>query len=265
MWIKYETSETPKPTDIYELGKIDPKQESKLLTHIIKDGTNYLNIQMRVNLSSLKAVEEVSKIFTDINQENKSNSKAAKISSDNTMENVRNSASDFNKRSSKSVIINVILMLILLLLVVCVISVYFLKNTVVNPITAILHTLKDLSEGEGDLTQRLQKKSNDELGTLADYFNTFIEKLHKIIAEIYGNTKSLNTSSQVLSSMSKQIASNTDAMSSQSNIIAGSTEQLSKNIQSVASGAEEMSSSVNTIAAAITEITASLSGGCFKS
>ena len=51
--------------------------------------------------------------------------------------------------------------------------------------------LKDIAEGEGDLTKRLEVTTNNELGELARRFNTFIEKLQRIIQQIAGNASSL--------------------------------------------------------------------------
>ena len=44
--------------------------------------------------------------------------------------------------------------------------------------------LKDISEGDGDLTKRLTVSSGDEVGILSQVFNTFIEKLQTMITDI---------------------------------------------------------------------------------
>jgi methyl-accepting chemotaxis protein len=57
-------------------------------------------------------------------------------------------------------------------------------NVLMKPIRSLSDTVKDIAHGEGDLTQRLEVKSNDEIGQLSGYFNEFMEKIHDSIAEV---------------------------------------------------------------------------------
>ncbi|MDR1231362.1 MAG: bacteriohemerythrin [Spirochaetaceae bacterium] len=54
-------------------------------------------------------------------------------------------------------------------------------RSVSKPISAAAQVLKDISEGEGDLTRRLDIKSKDELGDLACYFNKMVAKIEELI------------------------------------------------------------------------------------
>jgi methyl-accepting chemotaxis protein len=45
----------------------------------------------------------------------------------------------------------------------------------------VVIALKDIAEGEGDLTQRLEQRGNDEISELAGQFNTFAENIQTII------------------------------------------------------------------------------------
>ena len=55
---------------------------------------------------------------------------------------------------------------------------------VTHPIGTVSSLLKDIATGEGDLTQRLPKRSNDELGELSSWFNMFLDKLQPIVAQV---------------------------------------------------------------------------------
>jgi methyl-accepting chemotaxis protein len=55
---------------------------------------------------------------------------------------------------------------------------------VVNPIIRVANTLKDISEGEGDLTHIIKVSSNDEVGDLAKYFNKTLGKIKNLVLEI---------------------------------------------------------------------------------
>jgi methyl-accepting chemotaxis protein len=63
---------------------------------------------------------------------------------------------------------------------------------IARPITKVSLTLKDISEGEGDLTRTIQlKKSKNEIGDLAHYFNLTLGKIKQLIVIIKQQTVSL--------------------------------------------------------------------------
>lgn len=53
-------------------------------------------------------------------------------------------------------------------------------SQITSPIVGITQKIKEISEGEADLTRRLDVVSNDEVGELCDYFNTFMTKLSRL-------------------------------------------------------------------------------------
>jgi methyl-accepting chemotaxis protein len=59
-----------------------------------------------------------------------------------------------------------------------------ISATVIGPLRELARSFQALASGEADLTARLTVKRNDELGQLADYFNTFIGSLHTLISEV---------------------------------------------------------------------------------
>ncbi|MCP3942653.1 MAG: methyl-accepting chemotaxis protein [Desulfobacteraceae bacterium] len=61
---------------------------------------------------------------------------------------------------------------------------WFLSRSITGPIKTAVERLKDIAQGEGDLTQRLELVSKDELGTLAKWFNLFVEKIQTVIVDI---------------------------------------------------------------------------------
>jgi len=59
-------------------------------------------------------------------------------------------------------------------LIVCGVA---LVRSVSKALNSMIYMVKDLAEGEGDLTKRLVIASHDELGELAQWFNTFLDKI----------------------------------------------------------------------------------------
>jgi CHASE3 domain sensor protein len=58
------------------------------------------------------------------------------------------------------------------------------SRLVTRPVHDVCLMLKDLGQGEGDLTARLPVERNDEIGQMARSFNAFVEKLHDIVAQV---------------------------------------------------------------------------------
>lgn len=133
-----------------------------------------------------------------------------------------------------------------------------LSRIIARPIAATALILKDIASGEGNLTKRIPVDSRDEVGELGSYFNSFVDKLQKIIQKISGGTATLTSSSQELSATAVQLAANAEEMTSQSQTVASSAEESTANIQSISASAEEMSASVSTVATAIEEMSASI-------
>jgi len=127
---------------------------------------------------------------------------------------------------------------------------FFIKKVVVNPITNVADALKEIAQGEGDLTARIEVHSQDEIGRLAQYFNGFVENLQTMIKDIVGNTRTLNSSSTNLSQLSVQISSETENMLNKSNMVAAASEEVSSNMNSVAAAMEQASTNISLIATA---------------
>lgn len=96
------------------------------------------------------------------------------------------SANETYETSKK--VFGITLLIILLLIVLCaiitlILSVIIIKGTVL-PIKKVTAKLKEISENNGDLTQRINYNSEDELGELSNSFDLFIDRLQSIIEEV---------------------------------------------------------------------------------
>jgi methyl-accepting chemotaxis protein len=165
-----------------------------------------------------------------------------------------------------------IIISIAMILVIIIVATY-VSSSVSKPIIKVTNTIKNISEGEGDLTQSIKVQSRDEIGDLARYFNKLMEVLRKPIGETKAVVEHLAFSSKELSSVSRDlsasseetvstattVASTTEEMSVNINAMAGGAEQASVNASEVAGAAEQMSANMSTIAAAIEEMSASIS------
>jgi len=55
-----------------------------------------------------------------------------------------------------------------------------LQRQVTGPLNQVVERMKDIARGEGDLTKRLEVTGKDEIGEVAEAFNTFVGKLQTV-------------------------------------------------------------------------------------
>ncbi len=135
---------------------------------------------------------------------------------------------------------------------------FVMAGRLVKPIRFTTDMLKDIAEGEGDLTRRIRITSKDEIGELGHWFNTFIARIEQMIRELAGYGNTIQLASEQMASTSGDLAGRAEKMTGQATGAAAATEQLSGNVTNIASSAEEMSTSINSIATAIEEMSSSL-------
>jgi len=85
--------------------------------------------------------------------------------------------------------------------------VIFLSRSLTKPILTVANTLKDISEGEGDLTRTIKINSNDEVGNLAHYFNLTLQKLRGDFSLFNQNASKVSMAVCHISSSAKEITS----------------------------------------------------------
>ena len=106
---------------------------------------------------------------------------------------------------------------------------------------------------QGDLTQRLESTSTDEMGTLADALNRAVASMRSAVASIAENSQALAGASEELASVSTQMSSNANETSAQAGVVSAASEQVSRNVETVSTGADEMNASIKEIAKNATE------------
>jgi methyl-accepting chemotaxis protein len=125
---------------------------------------------------------------------------------------------------------------------------YLISKSISQPLERIASRLKDISEGDGDLTKTVDANGKDEIAAVARYFNQFVEKLRDMIVAISENAQHVASASEQLSASSQQITANSEETSAQARVVSDAGERVNHNLQTLATGAEEMSSTINEIA-----------------
>jgi methyl-accepting chemotaxis protein len=134
----------------------------------------------------------------------------------------------------------------------------FISRAITRPVNAAVAGLKDIAHGEGDLTKRLDIASEGEVGELARWFNTFIEKLQGIIREMGGSVETLFASSTELSAISGQMTQSITNVSEKSQTVSTAAEEMNANMNNVAASMEQTSTNTTLAASSAEEMSATI-------
>ena len=138
---------------------------------------------------------------------------------------------------SNTIIISILILSILLMGMMAVIY----RQSIGSRLNNIGIALFKIASGEGDLTQRLDAKGNDEVSNIAKGFNEFADKLENTIKDIKSATLALSSTSGSLSNTANSVSS---AILQQDN----QTEQIATAITTFTASAQEISSHANSAA-----------------
>jgi methyl-accepting chemotaxis protein len=150
--------------------------------------------------------------------------------------------------------------------------IFFVASGIAKPIVNVSLTLKDISEGEGDLTKTITVKSKDEIGDLAQYFNQTLEKIKNLVAVIKQQAVRLLDIGNELASNMTETASAVNEITANIQSIKGrvinqsasvtetnaTMEQITVNIDKLSGHIENQTASVTQSSSAIEEMLANI-------
>ncbi|CEP37300.1 MULTISPECIES: methyl-accepting chemotaxis protein [unclassified Halomonas] len=98
-------------------------------------------------------------------------------------------------------------------------------------IRQISRRIKEITEGDGDLTARIESQRRDEIGELAQQFNGFIKRIDDTLQSVSNSTVSLQHASTEIAKGSQELSAR--------------TEQAAANLQQTSASMEEIAAVVN--------------------
>jgi methyl-accepting chemotaxis protein len=124
---------------------------------------------------------------------------------------------------------------------------YFILSRV-KVLRAAIAKLQDIAWGRGDLTQRIEVDSQDEIGQMAEAFNTFADKMQGMVQSIGMNIQSLLAASAQLTQTAEGMGRSIQDTSFKAAVVSEGAGQVSQNLQSVSSATQGMAVSIREIA-----------------
>ncbi|GHU07848.1 methyl-accepting chemotaxis protein [Spirochaetia bacterium] len=173
---------------------------------------------------------------------------------------------EVNELKSFTIILGVISALITAVII------YIIAAFIVKPIVNVSDTLKDISEGEGDLTKSIAVKGNDEIADLSKYFNLTLGKIKNLVLVIKKQAVALFDIGTELSSNMTETAAAINEITANIQSIKGrvinqsasvtetnaTMEQITGNINKLNGNVEKQNASVSKSSSAIEEMIANI-------
>ena len=152
-----------------------------------------------------------------------------------------------------------------IILGIALVIVFFTAAAIVKPIGVTVEALRNIAQGDGDLTVRLPIHGNDEVTDLSQYFNQTIEKIGSSIKNVGASSNVMQSIGDELSSNMTETASaineitaNIDGVKQQTMNQAASVTETSSTVEEIIRTIEQLNGSIETQAASVTQSSASI-------
>ncbi|MDR0556359.1 MAG: methyl-accepting chemotaxis protein [Treponema sp.] len=165
-----------------------------------------------------------------------------------------------------------IIIIIVAIIIAPVVVFFVMEVSIIRRIAVVTDAIKDISEGNGDLTQRLVIHTDDEIGALATHFNNTMERIRLLVVAVKQQSISLfDIGNELASNMTETAAAvneiNANIQSIKGRIINQSAsvtetnatmEQITVNIDRLNKHIDKQTSSVSQCSSAIEEMLANI-------
>ena len=164
-----------------------------------------------------------------------------------------------NTLQTSMIIIGVVILVIALAIV------YLIAGAMVKPVQTAVEALKNIAQGEGDLTVRLPVIGNDEVTDMAEYFNRTIAKISSSIRQVGINSNDMEEiGNELASNMTEtasavhQISANIDGVKQQAMTQAASVTETAATVAEIVRTIKQLNSGIETQAASVAQSSSSV-------
>ena len=144
-------------------------------------------------------------------------------------------------------LIRAFIFIALILIAIAIIIGFFIAYNIVKPLNLMIDALRNISQGEGDLTIRLPVIGRDETGTLSTYFNETIFKLRNSIKNVSAGSSEMKTVGSDLESNMVSVSEFVKAITDSIDELRGHFTEQEKSVSETASAIEEVIQAIRTL------------------
>ena len=109
-----------------------------------------------------------------------------------------------------------------------------ISRSIIVPLRAMTGVMRDIAEGEGDLTKNIHLDSKDELGELSKWFDMFMDNIQEDITHLGKSTHQIAAAAAQLHATAAQIAADAAEVAEQAEKVATAGEEMSASSADIA-------------------------------
>ena len=133
-----------------------------------------------------------------------------------------------------------------------------ITRSITRPLSHMISRMRDVAEGEGDLTARLAIESNDEIGELAHWIDALIHQLRTMIRKIARDATALGTEAAELLTISGDMAAHSDTTTRLSRDVATATRSMRDNMLGISAAMTQSAENATLVTSATDEMAATI-------
>lgn len=120
---------------------------------------------------------------------------------------------------------------------------FIFANSIANPLANVAAALKDIGDGDGDLSKRLSTDVKGEVGELAHGFNAFATKIQNLIIEVKSSIQDLSAATNRMGGVVDTTRAEVDEQKKETEQVAAAIHEMAAAVQEVATNATNASHS----------------------
>lgn len=121
---------------------------------------------------------------------------------------------------------------------VVVLIVSWLVSFLFRDLLRVSKALEEIATGDGDLTQRLEPRSDDEVGQLAKNFNIFVGNMHTMVSKLSEVSASLSSQSHMTAAHAEERSARIRMQQDEINMVATAINEMAAATQEIANNSE---------------------------
>jgi len=151
------------------------------------------------------------------------------------------------------------------ILAIITLLVFGIAQRIVTPLNKLVGAIRDVAEGDNDLTKRLQVVNKNEVSQFSHQFNIFVEHIQKIliinkntVEDLHDNAEKITTITNLSSKQAAEQRDATDMVATAAEQLSYSVKDISKNTSSASTSASEAEKQISTGIEVVDEASSSI-------
>ncbi|MGR4990100.1 methyl-accepting chemotaxis protein [Vibrio sp. WZ-1] len=142
------------------------------------------------------------------------------------------------EEASHAQLLREMLITAVLITIAVIAAVSWLVGFLFRDLGRVSQALEEIASGEGDLTQRLEPRSDDEVGKLAENFNRFVGNMHTMVTKLSHVSAALSQQSRQTAQQAEERSQRIAYQQDEINMVATAVNEMAAATQEIAGNAE---------------------------